>query len=315
MSVQSTSVSGYLKLRLLASFKRLRPWSYKFREEQVAIDDWLGLVARAAARSPGTGARSRRLRAAHQGLWRHAEARAGQLPHHRHARDRAGARTATGRRNTPPTRSPAPAPPRSPTPRARASPAPSARSKPAPASKWRRSSYSPQSLPLDGGGKNSALFPTGRSGMSDITVGAWRTDRSGPMQIISGPMGRERVHFEAPAAPRLGLEMHTFLHWFNSDDGTNLVLKAGIAHLWFVTVHPFDDGNGRIARAIADRLLAHAEKSAQRFYSMSAQIQARSRRLLQISRDDAKRRSRYYRSGSIGFSGVSAAPSTERKRY
>jgi Fic family protein len=120
---------------------------------------------------------------------------------------------------------------------------------------------------------HAALFPTGRSGMSNITVGAWRTDRSGPMQIVSGPLGRERVHFEAPAATRLRAEMGSFLRWFNRDDGTDLVLKAGIAHLWFVTIHPFDDGNGRIARAIADLVLARSEKTAQRFYSMSAQIQ------------------------------------------
>jgi Fic family protein len=120
---------------------------------------------------------------------------------------------------------------------------------------------------------HSALFPTGRSGMSKITVGAWRKDTSGPMQIISGPLGHERVHYEAPAASRLRAEMRKFFRWFNGDDGTDLVLKAGVAHLWFVTIHPFDDGNGRIARAIADLMLARSEQSAQRFYSMSAQIQ------------------------------------------
>jgi Fic family protein len=119
---------------------------------------------------------------------------------------------------------------------------------------------------------HAALFPTGRSGMSKIMVGAWRNDKSGPMQVVSGPIGKERVHYEAPGAARLGREMTKFLAWLNKDDGMDLVLKAGIAHLWFVTIHPFDDGNGRIARAIADMMLARSEKSAQRFYSMSAQI-------------------------------------------
>ncbi len=119
---------------------------------------------------------------------------------------------------------------------------------------------------------HAALFPTGRSGMSRITVGGWRKDSSGPMQVVSGPIGRERVHYEAPAASRLRAEMRTFLRWFNRDDRMDPVLKAGVAHLWFVTVHPFDDGNGRIARAITDLMLARSEKNAQRFYSMSAQI-------------------------------------------
>ncbi len=120
---------------------------------------------------------------------------------------------------------------------------------------------------------HAALFPTGRSGMSRITVGAWRNDRTGPMQVISGPIGRERVHYEAPPAAKLENEMQIFLEWFNKDDGGDLIIKAGIAHLWFVTIHPFDDGNGRIARAVTDMVLARSEKSAQRFYSMSAQIQ------------------------------------------
>jgi Fic family protein len=119
---------------------------------------------------------------------------------------------------------------------------------------------------------HAALFPTGRSGMTRITVGQWRTDRSGPMQVVSGPIGRERVHYQAPEASRLGREVKQFLGGFNRNDGVDLVLKAGIAHFWFVTIHPFDDGNGRIARAIADMTLARSEKSAQRFYSMSAQI-------------------------------------------
>jgi Fic family protein len=119
---------------------------------------------------------------------------------------------------------------------------------------------------------HAALFPTGRSGMSKIRVGAWRDDSKGPMQVVSGPMGKERVHYEAPAADRVREEMKKFVEWFEKDSATDLVLKAGIAHLWFVTIHPFDDGNGRIARAIADMLLARSERSPQRFYSMSAQI-------------------------------------------
>ena len=121
-------------------------------------------------------------------------------------------------------------------------------------------------------GWHAALFPTGRSGMSKIAVGRWRNDKSGPVQVISGPVGKERVHYEAPAAERLRQEMRAFLASFNKDDGTDLVLKAGISHLWFVTIHPFDDGNGRITRAIADMMLARSEQTAQRFYSMSAQI-------------------------------------------
>lgn len=119
---------------------------------------------------------------------------------------------------------------------------------------------------------HAALFPTGRSGMTAITVGVWRNDRHGPMQVVSGPIGRERVHFQAPPAKRLSSEMRSFLAWFNGNVDLDPVLKAGLAHLWFVTVHPFDDGNGRIARAIADMALARADQSAQRFYSMSAQI-------------------------------------------
>lgn len=120
-------------------------------------------------------------------------------------------------------------------------------------------------------GWHAALFPTGRSGMNRITVGAWRTAESGPMQVVSGPIGRERVHYEAPTSERLDEEMARFLDWFETA-APDPVLKAGIAHLWFVTIHPFDDGNGRIARAIADLALARAEGTAERFYSMSAQI-------------------------------------------
>ena len=119
---------------------------------------------------------------------------------------------------------------------------------------------------------HAALFPTGRSGMSRIAVGAWRLDEKGPMQVVSGPVGRERVHYQAPAAKELNGEMQAFLEWFNGESGIDPVLKAALAHLWFVTIHPFDDGNGRVARAIADMALARSEHSAQRFYSMSAQI-------------------------------------------
>ena len=121
-------------------------------------------------------------------------------------------------------------------------------------------------------GWHGALFPTSRSGIRRITVGAWRDDRAEAMRVVSGPVGRERVHFEAPAAARLNEEMRGFLAWFNSDVTPEPVLKAATAHLWFVTIHPFDDGNGRIARAIADMVLARSEGSSQRFYSMSAQV-------------------------------------------
>jgi Fic family protein len=121
-------------------------------------------------------------------------------------------------------------------------------------------------------GWHAALFPTGRSGTRRIRVGAWRDDSTGPMQVVSGPFGRERVHYEAPKASLLPGEMNAFLAWFNGHDGIDPVLKAGLAHLWFVTIHPFEDGNGRIARAIADMQLARSESSPQRFYSMSAQI-------------------------------------------
>ncbi|WP_288804743.1 Fic family protein [uncultured Novosphingobium sp.] len=119
---------------------------------------------------------------------------------------------------------------------------------------------------------HASLFPTGRSGMTKIIVGGWRDDANGPMQVVSGPIGRERVHYEAPAAPRLPDEMAALLDWMERDAGIDPVIKAGLAHLWFVTIHPFEDGNGRIARAIADLYLARSEQSQQRFYSMSSQI-------------------------------------------
>ena len=121
---------------------------------------------------------------------------------------------------------------------------------------------------------HASLFPTGRNGMRRITVGAWRKSDSDPMQVVSGPAGRERVHFEAPPAAGLDAEMGAFLDWFEAPAEADPVLQAGLAHLWFVTVHPFDDGNGRIARAVADMALARSEGSSQRFYSMSSQIRA-----------------------------------------
>lgn len=123
-------------------------------------------------------------------------------------------------------------------------------------------------------GWHAALFPTGRSGMHKIIVGAWRPVEVGPMQVVSGPMGREQVHFEAPAAHRLEGEMQRFLAWFaQTSGGIDPVLKAGVSHFWFETVHPFEDGNGRIGRAIMDLALARAEGAPERFYSMSAQIE------------------------------------------
>ncbi len=119
---------------------------------------------------------------------------------------------------------------------------------------------------------HAALFSTGESGVAKIRVGAWRDDRGGPMQDVSGPTGSERVRYQAPPAARIVAEMSTFLDWFNREDEADPILRAGLAHFWFVTIHPFDDGNGRIARAIADMALARSEGTKQRFYSMSAQI-------------------------------------------
>ncbi len=122
-------------------------------------------------------------------------------------------------------------------------------------------------------GWHAALFPTGRSGMLKIEVANWRTNsKNDPMQVVSGPMGREQVHFTAPDADKLTNEMNRFLHWFNTEHNTDPLIKAAIAHLWFVTIHPFDDGNGRIARAITDLQLARTDNTPHRFYSMSTQI-------------------------------------------
>jgi Fic family protein len=121
-------------------------------------------------------------------------------------------------------------------------------------------------------GWHAALFPTGRSGLTRIRTGTWRDDAQGPMQVVSGPIGREKVHYQAPPAQKLAREMKAFLKWFDAEQAIDPVLKAGVAHLWFVTIHPFEDGNGRIARAIADMALARSEGTQQRFYSMSSQI-------------------------------------------
>lgn len=122
-------------------------------------------------------------------------------------------------------------------------------------------------------GWHAALFPTGYSGLVRINVGGWRDDATGSMQVVSGPLGRQRVHFEAPPADRLESETARFINWANSASNEPPLIKAGLAHLWFVTLHPFDDGNGRIARAVGDLFLARADGSPQRFYSLSAQIQ------------------------------------------
>jgi len=121
-------------------------------------------------------------------------------------------------------------------------------------------------------GWHAALFPTGYSNSRAIAVAAWRKTDAGPMQVVSGPIGHEKVHFEAPSADRLQQETSAFLEWFSTNDSIDPVLKSGVAHIWFVTIHPFEDGNGRIARAITDLALSRADNSPERFFSMSAQI-------------------------------------------
>ncbi|NQW82924.1 MAG: Fic family protein [Alcaligenaceae bacterium] len=128
----------------------------------------------------------------------------------------------------------------------------------------------------------AALFPTGHSDLAKINVGQWRDDQNGPMQVVSGPIGRQKIHFEAPPTNRLNAELEAFLTWLNKSSHEPSLLKAGLAHLWFVTAHPFDDGNGRIARALGDLLLARADGSPQRFYSLSAQIQKERKAYYQI---------------------------------
>ena len=129
---------------------------------------------------------------------------------------------------------------------------------------------------------HAALFPTGRSGIYKITVANWRSDSTGPMQVVSGAMGKEKVHFQAPDSSLVESEMSRFLDWFNKSSELDLVLKASVAHLWFVTIHPFDDGNGRITRSLTDMLLAQSDRSSQRFYSMSAQIRLERKQYYEI---------------------------------
>ena len=121
---------------------------------------------------------------------------------------------------------------------------------------------------------HNALFPAGFSGMYQVLVGCWRDDSTGPMQVVSGPLGKERIHYQAPKAVDIDKEIKLFLDWVNARPNTDLVLKAAVAHLWFVTLHPFEDGNGRMARAITDMILAQSDGQAYRFYSMSAQIRS-----------------------------------------
>ena len=131
-------------------------------------------------------------------------------------------------------------------------------------------------------GWHNTLFPSGYSGMLKIRVGKFRDDASGPMQVISGPIGKEKVHYQAPPAAALESEMAAFLDWFNKEQGIDLVIKSALAHLWFVTLHPFDDGNGRIARALADMILARSDGQPHRFYSMSAQIRAERKQYYEV---------------------------------
>ncbi len=135
---------------------------------------------------------------------------------------------------------------------------------------------------------HASLFPAGQSGMRKIQVGCWRDDSNGPMQVVSGPIGREKVHYEAPPASRIASEMEKFLSWFEQPGDTDPLLIAGLAHLWFISIHPFDDGNGRIARAIADMALARSEKTGQRFYSMSAQIRRQNKAYYNILESSQK---------------------------
>lgn len=131
-------------------------------------------------------------------------------------------------------------------------------------------------------GWHAALFPSGYSGLNKIRVAQWRDDANGPMQVVSGAYGRQKVHFEAPPAQYLQAQMQQFLGWMNAKTPEPALIKAALAHLWFVTLHPFDDGNGRIARAIGDLLLARADGSPQRFYSLSAQLQRERKSYYQI---------------------------------
>lgn len=131
-------------------------------------------------------------------------------------------------------------------------------------------------------GWHSALFPTGYSNLFKITVADWRKDTKGSMQVVSGPLGREKVHFEAPSAERIDSEIDKLLDWIENEMEVDPVLKAAISHLWFVTIHPFEDGNGRITRAITEMILARSDKSVKRFYSMSAQIRVERKQYYEV---------------------------------
>ena len=138
-------------------------------------------------------------------------------------------------------------------------------------------------------GWQASMFPSGRSGLYRINVGKYRDDRNGSMQVVSEPVGHEKVHYEAPPASSLDAEMERLLNFINNDNSTDLVLKAGIVHLWFVIIHPFEDGNGRIARALTDLILARSENSSERFYSMSSQIKKERKsyyEILQLTQTD-----------------------------
>lgn len=137
-------------------------------------------------------------------------------------------------------------------------------------------------------GWHNSLFPGGKSGIYTILVGQWRKDIKGPMRVVSGGIGKENIHFEAPAALKLEAEMHRFLNWFNLELNLDPIIKAGIAHFWFITLHPFEDGNGRIARALTDMLLARADGITQRFYSMSTQIRVERRGYYKILENSQK---------------------------
>lgn len=131
-------------------------------------------------------------------------------------------------------------------------------------------------------GWHSALFPTGWSNLYKIVVADWRKDTKGPMQVISGPIGNEKVHFEAPAAERINAEIKKLLNWIENEKEVDPVLKAAISHLWFLTIHPFEDGNGRITRAITEMILSRSDKCEKRFYSMSAQIRVERKQYYEI---------------------------------
>ena len=131
-------------------------------------------------------------------------------------------------------------------------------------------------------GWHSLLFPTGWSNMYKITVADWRKDSTGPMQVVSGAMGKEKVHFEAPNSERIDSEIETLIDWIESENEIDPVLKSAIAHLWFITIHPFEDGNGRITRALTEMLLARSDRSVKRFYSMSSQIRIQRKQYYEI---------------------------------